>query len=229
MNTQQLHIHPASARFRGIITAPDRSQSFKAARRHSAVVRTLKIALPLCALAVAGLYFVPSKLTFDTAIGEASVEKVDLSSGALKMVSPRIRGVHEKHGVYDIRAESATQQVTEPEVMTFDSITAELVNPEGRKTTLTAPSGIFHSKKEELMFDNGVLIGGEAGISGTLKTAKAYMKDDRLVSTDPVELAYHGHRIRADGVTVYSGESRVIFTGNVRVHLQRTAQDGGQQ
>ena len=93
---------------------------------------------------------------------------------------------------------------------------------------MTAPTGIFHSKKEELTFNTGVIIGGDAGLSGTLKTAKAFMKENRLVSDDPVALAYHGHTVAADSVTVYSDESRVIFTGNVRVHLERAQREGAQ-
>jgi len=224
----QVHIQPAAARFSGILTATDKTRAFQAARRHSAMVRFLKVGLPVAALGVAVLYVLPSQLTYKIEGGEASVEAVDISSGGLKMVNPRIKGVHDKQGVYDIRAESATQHVSQPELMTFATINAEIVSQQGEKTILTAPSGIFHSKKEELTFDNGVTIGGEAGISGKLKTATAYMQDNRLISNDPVELAYHGHTISADAVTLHSGESRVIFTGNVRVHLERTQKEGGQ-
>lgn len=217
-----------SARFSGITTAADRSQAFRNARRHSAIVRGLKLGLPLSALLVLALYVLPSQLTYEIKDGEASVEAIDISSGALKMVNPRIRGVHAKQGVYDIRADSGTQNASEPEVMTFDKIDAEIVSSQGEKTTLTAPTGIYHSKKEELVFNTGVTIGGDAGVSGTLKTAKAYMKENKLVSDDPVALAYHGHTISADGVTVYSDESRVIFTGNVKVHLERAQKESAQ-
>lgn len=219
--------HPA-ARFSGITTSADRSQAFRKARRHSAIVRGLKLGLPLASVLVAALYVLPSQFTYTIKDGEASVEAIDLSSGALKMVNPRIRGVHAKQGVYDIRADSGTQAASEPEVMTFDRINAEILSSQGEKTTLTAPTGIYHSKKEELVFNTGVTIGGDGGMSGTLKTAKAYMKENRLVSDDPVALAYHGHTITADSVTVHSDESRVVFTGNVKVHLERAQKEGTQ-
>jgi lipopolysaccharide export system protein LptC len=225
----QVHVHPAKMRFGGIMTAPDRTRAFRSARRHSAMVRVLKLGLPVLAVALAGLYVLPSQLTIKTKDGEATVQAIDLTSGGLKMVNPRIQGVHEKHGVYDIRADSALQHIREPELMTFDKINAEIVSQQGEKTRLTAPSGIFHSKQEELTFDNGVTIGGEAGIAGTLKTATAYMKENRLISKEPVNLAYHGHTIAADSVEVWTSESRVIFTGNVRVHLERTPTEGKPQ
>jgi lipopolysaccharide export system protein LptC len=225
----QVHVHPAKMRFGGIMTAPDRTSAFRSARRHSAMVRVLKLGLPVLAVALAGLYVLPSQLSIKTKDGEATVQAIDLTSGGLKMVNPRIQGVHEKHGVYDIRADSALQHIREPELMTFDKIDAEIVSQQGQKTRLTAPSGIFHSKQEELTFDNGVTIGGEAGIAGTLKTATAYMKENRLISKEPVNLAYHGHTIVADSVEVWTSESRVIFTGNVRVHLERTPTEGKPQ
>ena len=125
--------HPA-ARFSAITTSADRSQAFNAARRHSAVVRSLKIGLPVASLLVAALYVLPSQLTYKIKGGEASIEAIDVSSGALKMVNPRIRGVHAKQGIYDIRADSGTQAAAEPEVMTFDRINAEIVSSQGEKT-----------------------------------------------------------------------------------------------
>ncbi len=224
-----LPVRPAQLRFGGIITAPDRTRAFRAARRHSTLVRLLKLLLPLGALGVVALYVLPSQLTVKTKGGEASVQAIDISSGGIRMVNPRIKGVHEKYGVYDIRADSSVQHVKEPELMNFEIINAEIVSPKGEKTVLTAPSGIYHSKKEEMTFDNGVTIGGEAGIAGKLKTATAYMKENRLISKDPVQLAYHGHTIASDSVEVWTSENRAIFTGNVRVHLERAQTEGKQQ
>jgi lipopolysaccharide export system protein LptC len=225
----QLQVLPAQMRFSGVKAAPDRTRAFRAARRHSRVVTLMKFGLPLAALGVTALYILPARLSMKIKGGEASVEAVDLSSGGLRMVNPRIKGVHDKFGDYDIRADSGLQHAKEPEVMTFDKITADLLSPQGEKTTLTAPSGIYHSKKEEMTFDNGVTIGGEAGISGQLKTATAYMKENRLISTDPLTLAYHGHTITADSVEMWTHESRAIFTGNVNVHLERVQTEGKQQ
>jgi hypothetical protein len=50
-----------------------------------------------------------------------------------------------------------------------------------------------------------------------------------LISNDPVELGYHGHRVASDRVEFFNAEKRVIFTGHVRVHLERAAGQGGQQ
>jgi len=208
-------------RFAGLPDAGDRSKAFRAAKRHSGRVQVLRWLLPVAAVSVACAYFVPTKFSATIGGGEASVDSIDISSGGLKMVNPRIKGVHEKHGVYDIKADHATQQVKNPELITLNIITADLTSPSGGKTKLTAPSGIFHSKQEELTFDNGVDIGGDAGISGRLKTATAFMQSNKLISTDPVDLAFHNSTIKAQSMIYYSAESRAIFEGGVKVHLER--------
>jgi lipopolysaccharide export system protein LptC len=224
----QTEIRPASSRFRGFGYTGDRTKAFGAAKRHSALVKFLRLVCPAAAVCVIALYFLPSKLSVQVDGGEASVESVDLSDGGLKMVNPRIKGVHEKHGVYDLRAETATQQVETPELITLNAITAELVSNSGEKTTFTAPSGLFQSKKEELTFDSGVTIGGNAGFAGKLKTATAFLQSNKLISTDPVELAFRSSTIKARSMTYYSADSRAIFEGGVRVHLERNEGDSRQ-
>jgi lipopolysaccharide export system protein LptC len=226
----QLNVSPAQSRFGGLLTAPDRSRAFRAAKRHSGLVRVLKLCLPLGTAGLVSLYLLPARLSLDVpGGGQASVQQIVIAQGGLKMVNPRYKGINEKNGAYDIQAESALQHISDPDLISFDKINAELLSPQGQKTLLTAPSGIFQRIKQEFTFDNTVTIGGEAGISGQLKTATAFMKENRLISNDPVVLGFHGHRVASDRVEFFNAEKRVIFTGNVRVHLERQAGQKGQQ
>lgn len=220
----QTHIHPAAARFTQLPGAGDRVKAFRSAKLHSAMVRMLRWLLPLAAACVAGLYFLPSRITFEVDGGEGSADTIDISEGAFKMVNPRFKGIHKKHGVYDVHAEYATQAIQDPNVVTLNVISAELVSKKGEKTTFEAPSGIFDSKKEELTFDNGVAIGGNAGFSGQLKTATAFFKASKLISDDPVDLSFRSSRIKAQSMTFFSSEGRAIFKGGVKVHLERQAE-----
>lgn len=213
------------ARFSGVGAPVDRRKAFRAARRHSAFVKVLRVLFPVMALGVASLYFLPSEMVIETDAGRASVDSIDISDGGLKMMNPRLQGVHEKHGAYDIRADHATQRVDDPSLITLNTIQGELTAQDGKKTVLKAPSGIFHSKKEELIFNNGLSIAGEAGFRGKLQTATAFFRSNKLVSKDPVDLGFHGSTIKASSMTFHSSEARAIFEGNVRVHLERTQGD----
>lgn len=214
-------IRSGPIRFGGLPGASDRSKALRAAKRHSAQVRAMRWLFPFLAVCTVALYFVPMQYSVDVAGGTATVEKLEVGSGGLKMVNPRFNGVHEKHGVYNVRADYALQQVTNPDLMNLNVINADVVAPNGQRTVLKAPSGLFHSKQEELTFDNGVVIDGDSGMSGRLKTATVFMKNNLLISKDPVDLAFHNSTIKAQSMTYYSSEGRAVFEGSVRVHLER--------
>lgn len=223
----QTHIREAPTRFAGLPSGGDRTKAFRAAKRHSARVKMLRVLLPLIAVCSTGLYFLPSRISVAIDGGEASIESIEVSTGGLKMVNPRMNGVNEKYGVYDIKADHALQQVKNPDLMNLTSISAKITSKTGEITVLTAPTGIYQQKLEELTFDNGVVIGGDAGMSGTLKTATAFMQAHKLVSHDPVDLAFRDTTIKADSMTLYSSEGRAVFEGNVKVHLERKPKGPG--
>lgn len=217
----QARSNSAGSRLRGVPSAEDRVRAFRTAIRHSSRVRMLRILLPLVAVGLTGLYFIPTQIAVKTKFGEASFKTVKSTSEGSVMQEPRIKGVHEKHGKYDIRMKSAARNEKQPDLIQLNTINAELIGKDGKKTTLKAPSGVFHNKREELTFDNGAVIGGDAGFSGKLKSATASMADHVLISAEPVALAFHGNTVRAEGLTYYTSEGRAVFTGNVRVHLER--------
>lgn len=201
-----------------------RARAFRAARRHSLVVRALKACLPAAALAAISLYFIPGKLSFSLRDGTASVDSIEVRPGSLKMVNPKLTGVHKSHGRYEIRAKSATQDVSAPQRVHLDQISGDLVSPTGAKTTLEAPSGIFHTKKEQLTLDQGVTIEGDDGLLVQLESATVTFPERLVVSKTPVVMRFRGSEIRAQSLRLQIGESRAVFIGGVKVHIERKTQ-----
>jgi lipopolysaccharide export system protein LptC len=202
----------------------DRSAEFRRARRHSTVVRLLKVMLPLASLGILSLYLLPAFLTMriDGGKGQASVEAITLEQGALKMVNPRVKGVNDKQGAYDVHADSATQEASNPDILHLDKVDGTLTNKQGQVTVLTAPGSVYNSKIEEMTFDRGLLISRKAtGMEAKFKTAIVYVKEQKAISNDPVEVRMDDSTIFSDRLTLYTGDAKAIFEGNVRAHLQR--------
>src|SRR5262245_43977552 len=90
----------------------DRAREFRRARRHSVVVRALKIVLPLGAAGIVSMYVVPTLIPkeVDYGNGTASIKGISLDEGALKMLEPRVKGVNDKQERYEFVADTATQQ-----------------------------------------------------------------------------------------------------------------------
>jgi len=203
------------------LSSEDRSKAFRAARRHSIAVKILKGMLPLAAIAVVSLYFVPGKLSFDVGDATASIETVEVESGNLKMVNPTLSGVHDKYGRYEIRADTATQNVKTPQKVALNKVAGKLVSPEGDATRLTALSGLFHTKEKRLTFKQGLSISGRAGLSVKLRSATVHFADQLIVSNEPVSMKFRGSQITAQRLRLNTGKARAVFSGNVKVRLQR--------
>lgn len=201
------------------LSRSERERAFRAARRHSLVVKGLKVVLPLCAVGVLGLYVAPTNLSFDFGQAEVSVADVAVESGNLRMVNPKLSGVDPKYGRYDIRAETAIQNVATPQTVVLDNISGTLVSPEGDTTRLSAASGVFDTKHRELEFKRGLSIDGRAGLSVKLRAATVRFADQVIVSDQPVDMAFRGSRITAQTFRLNTGEARAVFSGQVKVRL----------
>ncbi len=206
----------------------DRALEFRRARRHSALVRMLKVVLPLIACVILSLYALPSMLTasIDKGRGTASVKGVTVEAGQLKMLDPRVKGVNEKGDAYDIVADSATQASKNADVMYLVNIRGKMTGHDGKRMTLKAPDGVHDNKADEMTFDNGATVTRDGGMSAVFRTATAFMKQSTLVSKTPVTVRLHESTINADKMTLYWNEQRAIFEGQVRTHIERQAETG---
>jgi len=212
-----------AGRSRGFVvqlSVEERARAFRAARRHSIAVKTLKVLLPLATLGIVSLYFIPQKLSVEIGGATASLEGVSVESGNLKMVNPKLSGMHPDYGRYEIRADTAMQDVDTPKKVALDAITGSLVSPEGDTTKLKALSGLFDTEAKQLTFDEGVSIDGRAGLSVKLRSATVHFADQLIVSEEPVDMQFRGSQITANGVRLNTGDARVRFSGDVRVRLE---------
>ncbi len=212
-----------AGRSRGFVTSlseDERARAFRAARRHSILVKVLRVCLPIAAVGVVSLFFIPTQLSFEIDGATASLDGVAIESGNLKMVNPTLSGVHDDYGRYDIRADTATQKVETPNKVVLQDISGTLVSPEDDITRLSAISGLFDTKKKQLTFGEGVSIKGRAGLSVAMRSATVHFTDQLIVSEEPVEMQFRGSQITSDSVRLETGKARAIFTGNVKVRLE---------
>lgn len=203
--------------------AAQRERAFREAQRHSVHVRMLKVVFPILALGGLGLYGVPALATLAASRAGVTVGAVTLATGSLKMMHPRMEGVHPQHGRYDIRARSATQNVKSTDVVNLDQIDAQVVSPSKETTTLVAPTGVFRSKEERLLLEDGVVVTGTNGMSARLRRAEVSFRTHVVTTNEPVDLRFHESVITADSASIFASESRIVFTGHVRVHLENQA------
>ena len=206
-----------------ILSAEDQRKAFGKAKRHTYAVKSLKYLLPLLSLGIFGLYFIPNgsdALSVDLPV---SIEGIDLSSEGLKMINPRYAGGNDKLGRYKVEAAYALQQITKTHLLQLHKISGYLEQPSKKWIKLTATKGSYDTKTEKMVLQDDILITSNQGMSVKMKSANIDMKTQMITTNQPVNMTMNANTIEAAGMTLSSAKKRVLFSGGVKVKLQKNS------
>ncbi len=193
----------------------------RSARRHSAVVRILRNLLPVLAVLVLGAYFFSTRMNVHVGGIAASIDGLEVTDGALRMLNPTMRGTDKKNGDYVIKADYADQDVEKPNLVKLTAIKADVNNKSnGNWSRMRAVRGKFDSKKERLILKDRITLATSAGLTGELSYATIDMKKQILRSHNPVKLDLPNGTVRANAMTLYSDENTIVFRGKVAVRIE---------
>jgi lipopolysaccharide export system protein LptC len=195
--------------------------AFRAADRHTKLVRVLRRALPVCAALAAALYLVTSKMSFSFGPLEASVERVEVREDALRMVNPKLEGFDKEKGGYSVTADYAEQSVSTPNLIRLFTIKAEMAGADKDWSRLTAKGGDFDSKAERLTLREDIVVSTSSGMSGALEIATIDMKSQTLTSERPVAFDLINGTVRADTMEMQGAKRLLNFRGRVKVHIRK--------
>ncbi len=204
-------------------TAEERELAFLAAERHTRLVAILRKALPALAVLVLAAYFVSTQLSVKVGIGDmtASIDGIEVTGGNLRMINPKLKGTDKRNGAYVVTADYADQDVKNPKIVKLNALKADLSNPSGTWSRMTATRGVFNSNAERLVMQDKIDISTSSGLTGELTHATLDMKTQTLRSHRPVFFQTEGGTVRANALTYRSADSSLTFRGKVRVHLDR--------
>ncbi|MFT0860485.1 LPS export ABC transporter periplasmic protein LptC [Ancylobacter sp. G4_0304] len=196
--------------------------AFKAARRNSRFVRFLRVALPAGVLIVLGLtvlasYIDPLKLAVNLPF---DLGRISLSGSRIKMEFPKLQGFTADNRGYSVTAQSASQDLTNTSRVDLEQIEAKVELPSQGWATLSAKTGRYDTKQEQIVLSDGVRFGTDAGYGGKLEEAAVDIKSGKITSDRPVELTYQDGSLTADRMEISQKDSRALFTGNVRLNFK---------
>ena len=224
--------HPAASDETGlsqILSSVDRQQAFRTAQRHSAIVKTLRVAFPAVAIAAAGLYFLKFEFSFSVGDIEAQFERVEISPKQSRIIKPSLRGFNKKHGFYVVNASQAVQNIKNPDQVQLTAIDAHVTNADKSWAKIIAERGTFHNKKEFLTLQGGIIVTSSTGITATLDAADIDMKKQLIVAKSPVSVTLTNGTVRAENMEISTAIRKVAFSKNVRVHLVPSKKSGSAQ
>jgi lipopolysaccharide export system protein LptC len=207
---------PASRWSRLDVTPVSWRGGFKAAYRHSARVRLLRRA------AIAGSLLVTVLISAAAFVSPLKNLPVDLSTGRVgfdgtkvTLDVPKITGVQKDGRPFEIKAHSAIQDLTKPNVVELLGIESSIGTADNSTTWVSAERGIYDSSHDKMTLEGDIRIKNSAGYDIWLKTARIDFKTGGLVSEEPVKVLIEGGTIAAKQLDVSDNGHKVSFGGDV--------------
>lgn len=197
----------------------DRTAAFRAAGRHTLLVKALRIVLPV--IGVAGLLSYAFVLKSQIRIGSGTLktESVQITSEDLKMKNPSYFGTTKDNGKYNVRARQAAVGLSMKGPIKLEGIDGDMTQANGTKTVLRATHGLLEREKNEIQLFDGVDIDTSNGIKARLKSAHVFAKEHRIVSREPLKADMPTGTLHANSMELLTDKRHGVFGGNVALRL----------
>ncbi len=174
-----------------------------AARRHTALVRFLRLGALAVGLGAAGIVLSGAlRAPVRLGAGDLSAEKVGFDGTKVTLEAPKISGFQLDRRPYSLKARRGVQDLSSPHVIELLDIDAGIGTADEKTMRVVASHARYDSQNEMILLTGDVRITSTSGYDLSLQTARVDIKGGTLVSESPVSL-------RLDGVTV--GGERMAF------------------
>lgn len=217
MSDMSLESRPRRRQFRYDPAKIRGEEVYGAARRHSGLVRWLKIVLPALA-GTAVLAFVLAIRIVTSDIGDLfSLAGVSVDTKSLVMEKPHLSGFKGTEHSYEVHAERAVQDLSNPKVVRLEEIAAEFGLSDDVKVSLGAKAGTFDGDHQTLALSDGITVSSTNGYKAKLEAATVDFGKGNLVSDRPVEIRGAEGLIRSRKLSIRDRGKSIVFSGGVSV------------
>ena len=218
---------PSPARRALVVATTDRARAFASARRHTTLVRALRFILPIAALASLASYGLGMRVNLKIGNGTLQSGPVSISSDNLSMANPRYEGFNKDGSKFTVTAKSASQDIRAKGPVQLDQIDGRMVQANNGVVTLTSPRGAFDNVANQLELMDEIKIRSDDGMRADLTQATIYLKDNRIVSTQPVAIDMKAGQIRANQMELLQSARQAMFSNGVMTRLKPEPKPAG--
>lgn len=208
-------------------TPQERARVLRQARRHSIVVRLMRVLLPVATVLSFGLYFLQGRIEVALPEGKFTGEIPTLSGDNLKMDNPRYEGFTADGAKFVVKAKTGFQDFRNPTTIRLVAIEARLSQPGEQWANLVSNEGVYDTKGDLLKLSGDITVTSSTGTTARLKTADVQTKTQVVTSSEPVIVEMsNGTTVESDGMVLNAKTKEITFEGKVRTHLVRRPQSG---
>jgi lipopolysaccharide export system protein LptC len=212
---------PQTARAYWTMSRGDSARAFRAARRHSRLVRILRVAIPVAVVVgtigiVLITYFNPLRM-----LGKLPVDISNLvvSGTKVTMERPHLSGFTRDARAYELSADAAKQDLTKPNMIELRNIHAKVQMQDKSTMEVSAAGGTYDSKAETLKLDQNIVLSSSTGYRGRLSEATIDIRKGNVVSEQPVEVEMLQGALNANRLEIVDSGDLVKFDGGVKMTL----------
>jgi lipopolysaccharide export system protein LptC len=200
----------------------DDDRIFRSAVRHSRVVRALRVGIPAAIVVVVATAAVVSWIKPLRVLANLPVNIGNLvvSGTKITMQQPRIAGFTKDQRQYDLTAQAAAQDLTNPDVVELQGVQAKMEMQDKVVFTTTAHSGTFQTKTELLTLQEKILVTSSSGFNARLAEAVVEIRAGRIVSEKPVEVSTPTMTLSANRMEIAESGDLIRFERGVEVTLK---------
>ena len=207
-----------------------REAAFRKARKHSRLVRVLKLVLPLAAVTMAGVFVLSTYRASSSSVVMTTTSSA-VERNQLVMADPRLEGFGKDGRPFAVDALRAIQTIGNDSIINLDAINARLPMDDSW-ITVTAPGGIYDRVKNLLDVSgdasDAIKVVSTDGSTVFMRTAQIDMNTGTLRATDSVDLKRQDGAITAEELDVSKGGKVLVFEKNVRMTLTPKDQASGE-
>jgi lipopolysaccharide export system protein LptC len=195
---------------------------FAIAARHSRLVRILRVAVPAAViLAMTTIVFISIVNPFRILAPNLPLDMDNLvvSGTKITMESPHLSGFSPDQRPYELRAKTATQDVTDPDHVDLATLRAKVLMEDQTTVTMDARNGLFDTKSQMLDLRKDVFLQSSTGYEARLTSALVDIANGTVTSDEPVDVKLLNGTLRSDRLRIKNKGEVVLFEGNVVMNL----------
>jgi lipopolysaccharide export system protein LptC len=197
---------------------------FAIAARHSRMVRILRIAVPAAViLSLAAILLVSVFNPFRMLLPKLPVDMSNLvvSGTKVTMESPHLAGYSTDRRPYEVWANTAVQDVTDPDHVELHTLRGKMLMEDQSTVMLEAVNGLMDTKQQLLNLHKDIYVQTTTGYQAWLSQAFVDMNKNTVTSDEHVDVKWADGKISADTMKVLSGGEIVRFDGHVVMNIDK--------
>ena len=195
---------------------------FAVAARHSRMVRVLRIAVPAAViLSLSAVLMVSIYNPFHMPKLPVDISNLVISGTKVTMESPHMAGYSADRRPYDVWANTAVQDVTDPDHVELHTLRSKMLMEDQSIVTLEAVKGLMDTKQQLLDLHKDIYVQTSNGYEAWLSQAFVDMNKNTVTSDEHVDVKWADGKISADTMKITNGGETVRFDGHVVMNIDK--------